>query len=175
MIVSPYDPANPSPHSQTTCLLVKESKETSGSQSRLCIHTVIHVQLKTSNVVIVGIWCFCANQAVLSVPPRTALQIWLHVITRHSRLGADVEESSVDHPQIFSLTRVSVAALTPAGWNRFYWFIINCDQIDLMLVNVSGCSSLILTLNRWDICICIINWIYCYCDVIILLVITAIL
>ncbi|XP_077391363.1 histone H2A deubiquitinase MYSM1 [Festucalex cinctus] len=27
MIVSPYDPANPSPHSQTTCLLVKESQE----------------------------------------------------------------------------------------------------------------------------------------------------
>nr|XP_019936051.1 PREDICTED: histone H2A deubiquitinase MYSM1 [Paralichthys olivaceus] len=32
MIVSPYDPANPSPHSQTTCLLVKESKEPSGPQ-----------------------------------------------------------------------------------------------------------------------------------------------
>uniref|UniRef100_A0AAQ5ZJM3 Myb-like, SWIRM and MPN domain-containing protein 1 n=1 Tax=Amphiprion ocellaris TaxID=80972 RepID=A0AAQ5ZJM3_AMPOC len=29
MIVSPYDPANPSPHSQTTCLLVKESQEPS--------------------------------------------------------------------------------------------------------------------------------------------------
>uniref|UniRef100_A0A8D0ACF6 Myb-like, SWIRM and MPN domain-containing protein 1 n=1 Tax=Sander lucioperca TaxID=283035 RepID=A0A8D0ACF6_SANLU len=27
MIVSPYDPANPSPHSQTTCLLVKESQD----------------------------------------------------------------------------------------------------------------------------------------------------
>ncbi|XP_061635981.1 histone H2A deubiquitinase MYSM1 isoform X1 [Phyllopteryx taeniolatus] len=27
MIVSPYDPTNPSPHSQTTCLLVKESQE----------------------------------------------------------------------------------------------------------------------------------------------------
>ncbi|KAM4574525.1 histone H2A deubiquitinase MYSM1 isoform 2-T2 [Fundulus diaphanus] len=27
MIVSPYDPANPSPHSQITCLLVKESQE----------------------------------------------------------------------------------------------------------------------------------------------------
>lgn len=33
MIVSPYDPANPSPHSQTTCLLVKESLEPSGPQS----------------------------------------------------------------------------------------------------------------------------------------------
>lgn len=32
MIVSPYDPANPSPHSQTTCLLVKETQEESGSQ-----------------------------------------------------------------------------------------------------------------------------------------------
>uniref|UniRef100_A0A3P8T1D7 Myb-like, SWIRM and MPN domain-containing protein 1 n=1 Tax=Amphiprion percula TaxID=161767 RepID=A0A3P8T1D7_AMPPE len=32
MIVSPYDPANPSPHSQTTCLLVKESQEPSGLQ-----------------------------------------------------------------------------------------------------------------------------------------------
>nr|XP_020459234.1 histone H2A deubiquitinase MYSM1 isoform X2 [Monopterus albus] len=30
MIVSPYDPANPSPHSQTTCLLVKESQDPSG-------------------------------------------------------------------------------------------------------------------------------------------------
>ncbi|XP_061834196.2 histone H2A deubiquitinase MYSM1 isoform X1 [Nerophis lumbriciformis] len=30
MIVSPYDPANPSPHSQTTCLLVKESQEPFG-------------------------------------------------------------------------------------------------------------------------------------------------
>ncbi|XP_019752812.1 histone H2A deubiquitinase MYSM1 [Hippocampus comes] len=27
MIVSPYDPANPSPHSQTTCLLVKECQD----------------------------------------------------------------------------------------------------------------------------------------------------
>uniref|UniRef100_A0A8D3BTP4 Myb-like, SWIRM and MPN domain-containing protein 1 n=1 Tax=Scophthalmus maximus TaxID=52904 RepID=A0A8D3BTP4_SCOMX len=33
MIVSPFDPANPSPHSQTTCLLVKESQEHSGPQS----------------------------------------------------------------------------------------------------------------------------------------------
>ncbi|AWP11279.1 putative histone H2A deubiquitinase MYSM1 [Scophthalmus maximus] len=32
MIVSPFDPANPSPHSQTTCLLVKESQEHSGPQ-----------------------------------------------------------------------------------------------------------------------------------------------
>lgn len=32
MIVSPYDPANPSPHSQMTCLLVKESQDDSGSQ-----------------------------------------------------------------------------------------------------------------------------------------------
>ncbi|XP_036972042.1 histone H2A deubiquitinase MYSM1 [Acanthopagrus latus] len=32
MIVSPYDPANRSPHSQTTCLLVKESQEPSGPQ-----------------------------------------------------------------------------------------------------------------------------------------------
>ncbi|XP_067368277.1 histone H2A deubiquitinase MYSM1 isoform X1 [Channa argus] len=32
MIVSPYDPANASPHSQTTCLLVKESQDFSGSQ-----------------------------------------------------------------------------------------------------------------------------------------------
>ncbi|KAM9384104.1 histone H2A deubiquitinase MYSM1 isoform 2-T2 [Pholidichthys leucotaenia] len=32
MIVSPYDPANPSPHSQTTCLLVKETFEDSGPQ-----------------------------------------------------------------------------------------------------------------------------------------------
>ncbi|KAJ0065299.1 hypothetical protein NL108_007023 [Boleophthalmus pectinirostris] len=32
MIVSPYDPANPSPHSQTTCLLVKEPHDESGSQ-----------------------------------------------------------------------------------------------------------------------------------------------
>uniref|UniRef100_A0A1A7WZ65 Myb-like, SWIRM and MPN domain-containing protein 1 n=1 Tax=Iconisemion striatum TaxID=60296 RepID=A0A1A7WZ65_9TELE len=29
VIVSPYDPANPSPHSQITCLLVKESQEAS--------------------------------------------------------------------------------------------------------------------------------------------------
>ncbi|XP_054645429.1 histone H2A deubiquitinase MYSM1 isoform X2 [Dunckerocampus dactyliophorus] len=32
MIVSPYDPTNPSPHSQTTCLLVKDSQELSGMQ-----------------------------------------------------------------------------------------------------------------------------------------------
>ncbi|CAI5640055.1 histone H2A deubiquitinase MYSM1 [Oreochromis niloticus] len=32
MIVSPYDPANASPHSQTTCLLVKENQEPSGPQ-----------------------------------------------------------------------------------------------------------------------------------------------
>ncbi|XP_029356064.1 histone H2A deubiquitinase MYSM1 isoform X2 [Echeneis naucrates] len=32
MIVSPYDPANPSAHSQTTCLLVKESMEASSPQ-----------------------------------------------------------------------------------------------------------------------------------------------
>uniref|UniRef100_A0A667ZKR8 Myb-like, SWIRM and MPN domain-containing protein 1 n=1 Tax=Myripristis murdjan TaxID=586833 RepID=A0A667ZKR8_9TELE len=32
MIVSPYDPANPSPHSQTTCLLVRENQEPSGPQ-----------------------------------------------------------------------------------------------------------------------------------------------
>ncbi|XP_070817719.1 histone H2A deubiquitinase MYSM1 isoform X2 [Chaetodon trifascialis] len=32
MIVSPYDPVNRSPHSQTTCLLVKESQEPSGPQ-----------------------------------------------------------------------------------------------------------------------------------------------
>uniref|UniRef100_A0A3B4AHY2 Myb-like, SWIRM and MPN domain-containing protein 1 n=1 Tax=Periophthalmus magnuspinnatus TaxID=409849 RepID=A0A3B4AHY2_9GOBI len=32
MIVSPYDPANPSPHSQTTCLLVKETHGESGPQ-----------------------------------------------------------------------------------------------------------------------------------------------
>uniref|UniRef100_A0A8C6TGJ0 Myb-like, SWIRM and MPN domain-containing protein 1 n=1 Tax=Neogobius melanostomus TaxID=47308 RepID=A0A8C6TGJ0_9GOBI len=32
MIVSPYDPANPSPHSQTTCLLVKETHDESVSQ-----------------------------------------------------------------------------------------------------------------------------------------------
>ncbi|KAM9848665.1 histone H2A deubiquitinase MYSM1 [Aulostomus maculatus] len=32
MIVSPYDPAHPSPHSQTTCLLVKESQGPSGPQ-----------------------------------------------------------------------------------------------------------------------------------------------
>lgn len=38
---------------------------------------------------------------------RAALQIRLSVITRHSRLGADVEESSVDHQQILSDTRVS--------------------------------------------------------------------
>ncbi|KAM4739734.1 histone H2A deubiquitinase MYSM1 [Anableps anableps] len=34
MIVSPYDPSNPSPHSQITCLLVKESQEPS-SQNKL--------------------------------------------------------------------------------------------------------------------------------------------
>lgn len=45
MIVSPYDPANPSPHSQTTCLLVKESQEPSGSQSKL---NPIQNPLKTS-------------------------------------------------------------------------------------------------------------------------------
>ncbi|XP_068449227.1 histone H2A deubiquitinase MYSM1 [Clinocottus analis] len=33
MIVSPYDPANPSPHSQTTCLLVRESQQPSGPQN----------------------------------------------------------------------------------------------------------------------------------------------
>ncbi|XP_020487536.2 histone H2A deubiquitinase MYSM1 isoform X1 [Labrus bergylta] len=32
MIVSPYDPANRSPHSQTTCLLVRESQEPSSPQ-----------------------------------------------------------------------------------------------------------------------------------------------
>lgn len=32
MIVSPYDPANPSPHSQTTCLLVKEPQDQSSSE-----------------------------------------------------------------------------------------------------------------------------------------------
>ncbi|KAK7889322.1 hypothetical protein WMY93_024882 [Mugilogobius chulae] len=32
MIVSPYDPANPSPHSQTTCLLVKANYDESGLQ-----------------------------------------------------------------------------------------------------------------------------------------------
>ncbi|XP_053738935.1 histone H2A deubiquitinase MYSM1 isoform X1 [Synchiropus splendidus] len=32
MIVSPYDPSNPSPHSQTTCLLVKESQTPSSLQ-----------------------------------------------------------------------------------------------------------------------------------------------
>ncbi|XP_056133349.1 histone H2A deubiquitinase MYSM1 [Lampris incognitus] len=32
MIVSPYYPANPSPHSQTNCLLVRENKESSGPQ-----------------------------------------------------------------------------------------------------------------------------------------------
>ncbi|CAJ1060107.1 histone H2A deubiquitinase MYSM1 [Xyrichtys novacula] len=32
MIVSPYDPANRSPHSQTTCLLVRESLEPTGLQ-----------------------------------------------------------------------------------------------------------------------------------------------
>ncbi|KAM3620111.1 uncharacterized protein V6R79_018455 [Siganus canaliculatus] len=32
MIVSPYDPANHSPHSQITCLLVKDGQEPSGSQ-----------------------------------------------------------------------------------------------------------------------------------------------
>ncbi|KAM3876110.1 histone H2A deubiquitinase MYSM1 [Diretmus argenteus] len=32
MIVSPYDPANPSPHSQTTCLLVRENQEHLGPQ-----------------------------------------------------------------------------------------------------------------------------------------------
>lgn len=42
MIVSPYDPANPSPHSQTTCLLVKESQEPSGSQSKLNITQKYH-------------------------------------------------------------------------------------------------------------------------------------
>lgn len=38
MIVSPYDPANPSPHSQTTCLLVKESQDESGSESMSITH-----------------------------------------------------------------------------------------------------------------------------------------
>ncbi|XP_061681768.1 histone H2A deubiquitinase MYSM1 [Syngnathoides biaculeatus] len=32
MIVSPYDPTNPSPHSQTTCLLVKETREAPAPQ-----------------------------------------------------------------------------------------------------------------------------------------------
>ncbi|XP_056459887.1 histone H2A deubiquitinase MYSM1 isoform X2 [Gadus chalcogrammus] len=32
MIVSPYNPSNASPHSQTTCLLVKEHQESSGCQ-----------------------------------------------------------------------------------------------------------------------------------------------
>lgn len=44
MIVSPYDPANPSPHSQTTCLLVKESQEPSGPQSMYNTHTHTHTQ-----------------------------------------------------------------------------------------------------------------------------------
>ncbi|XP_072295373.1 histone H2A deubiquitinase MYSM1 [Eucyclogobius newberryi] len=33
MIVSPYDPANPSPHSQTTCLLVRATHDESGLQN----------------------------------------------------------------------------------------------------------------------------------------------
>lgn len=40
MIVSPYDPANPSPHSQTTCLLVKASQEPSSSQSKFDTNTI---------------------------------------------------------------------------------------------------------------------------------------
>lgn len=39
MIVSPYDPANRSPYSQITCLLVKESQEPSGLQSMCPKHT----------------------------------------------------------------------------------------------------------------------------------------
>lgn len=48
MIVSPYDPANPSLHSQTTCLLVKESQEPSGPQSMSDTHT--HTQRHDSNI-----------------------------------------------------------------------------------------------------------------------------
>lgn len=42
MIVSPYDPANASPHSQTTCLLVRENQEPSGPQSKSNTHTHTH-------------------------------------------------------------------------------------------------------------------------------------
>lgn len=50
MIVSPYDPANCSPHSQTTCLLVKESQEPSGSESMLTPHTHTIQNVKTVEI-----------------------------------------------------------------------------------------------------------------------------
>uniref|UniRef100_A0A8C5D168 Myb-like, SWIRM and MPN domain-containing protein 1 n=1 Tax=Gouania willdenowi TaxID=441366 RepID=A0A8C5D168_GOUWI len=45
VIVSPYDPANSSPFSQTTCLLVKESHEPSGLQSMSNTHLHKHLTL----------------------------------------------------------------------------------------------------------------------------------
>uniref|UniRef100_A0A3Q4I458 Myb-like, SWIRM and MPN domain-containing protein 1 n=1 Tax=Neolamprologus brichardi TaxID=32507 RepID=A0A3Q4I458_NEOBR len=49
MIVSPYDPANASPHSQTTCLLVKENQEPSDPQNTHL--TCIYIQLTSSSII----------------------------------------------------------------------------------------------------------------------------
>lgn len=48
MIVSPYDSANRSPHSQTTCLLVRANQETPGSQSRHNAPLLSHLNLDKS-------------------------------------------------------------------------------------------------------------------------------
>lgn len=103
MIVSPYDPANPSPHSQTTCLLVKASQEPSSSQSKFNTNTIRKLLIwKVASV----------DQSFEHLTfslffPRDALQIWFQIVTRHSRLGTDDEESSVDHPQILPISSVS--------------------------------------------------------------------
>lgn len=105
MIVSPYDPANPSPHSQTTCLLVKASPEHSSSQSKfnadairmLLIWKVVSVDQSVEHL----------TQSFSPFFPRAALQIWFQIVTRHSRLGTDDEESPVDHPQILPISSVS--------------------------------------------------------------------
>ncbi|KAK0144827.1 Histone H2A deubiquitinase MYSM1 [Merluccius polli] len=48
MIVSPYNPSNASPHSQTTCLLVREHQDTAGCQSMSSLaHTHAHAHTHT--------------------------------------------------------------------------------------------------------------------------------
>lgn len=108
MIVSPYDPANPSPHSQTTCLLVKVNQEPSGSQSKFNIPTPSGShQFYNLRVWISHLSVGFLTQSFSLFFPRAALQIWFQVITRHSRLGPDDEESSVDNPQIQPISSVS--------------------------------------------------------------------
>lgn len=154
MIVSPYDPANSSPHSQTTCLLVKENQEPSGPQSK----SNTHPQKHDSNfrpVKIKGLWnqadyigqWFCihsntvyplAQSLCLCSSPRAAVQIRLPVITRHPRLGTDDEEGSVDHPQILPSTSVSETqnCIARVGTGdllllTFYWSFLAESQSSL--------------------------------------------